>query len=40
MTSLNNSYVRELQAGGLSKEQAQAQTDWIINKMKKQRGAY
>lgn len=40
MTSLNNSYVRELQAGGLSKEQAQAQTDWIISKMKKQRGAY
>ena len=40
MTSLNNSYVRELQSRGLNKEQAQLQANDIINKMKKQRGAY
>ena len=40
VTSLRNSYIRELEAGGLNREQAQAQTEWIINKMKEQRGAY
>lgn len=40
MTSLNNSYVRELQSRGLNKEQAQLQANDIINKMKKQRGVY